>query len=684
MAPTSILLLTRVCIPFFLLVLHSAAAYVGGATISSTILVIARDESAAENGAAAGLRGYGIPFEIVTVPRTGISALPDLNMSATYGNYGGIVILSEVGYNYDNRYYSALTQTQWDSLMAYQTQFGVRMVRLDVFPTAEFGVVISSNGSNLNDEPVVFTNTTSFPTANLKLNAPLSIANIFHYPASIKNSSIAWEVARFTNSGTAAVINQIGSRKQMVWFMPFALDWAASSNVLQHSWIAWITRGLYLGFRRIYLSTQVDDMFLETNMYRPQGQKYRCMPDDLSMHVDWQTRINAEMNEGSNFFLEIGHNGNGNIANAVVTSVGLRICKSRTGIERVEHFTSNPDFVKPLGTGTDTWPSTPVQYSWNIECAEADKLENWFADVANRDAFAHVSHTFSHPVLTNATYSDAVKEITFNQAWLKQVGLDTAKRWSPNGLIPPAITGLHNGDAIRAWLENGITNVVGDNTHPLLRNQNSFWPLNTTEAVNGYAGVSITPRWATTIYYNCDLPACTLQEWIDTSGGKGTFKDLLIQAKNTAIRNLMGLHWDAYMFHQANMRVHDVPSTTVGNKQGQFSLLMTWVETIVTELLKYTTWPIKSLKHDDLAQAFLNRQARDLCMPSMTWTTSVNGDSIEAVDLYTTIGNTCSTPIPITVPTDIFSGAGATNEQLGSDPLTLWVNIAGAPRNYKF
>jgi hypothetical protein len=105
---------------------------------------------------------------------------------------------------------------------------------------------------------------------------------------------------------------------------------------------------------------------------------------------------------------------------------------------------------------------------------------------------------------------------------------------------------LHNADAIQAWMDNGIVNVVGDNTRPaLLNKQNRFWPLKTTVEGNGYAGLTVIPRWATLIYYNCDLPACTLQEWIDTSGGKGDFNALLTDAKNTAIRNLMGLHWDA-------------------------------------------------------------------------------------------------------------------------------------------
>jgi hypothetical protein len=59
----------------------------------------------------------------------------------------------------------------------------------------------------------------------------VSIANIYHTPATVANASMAWEVAKFGTTGTAAVINQIGDRQQMAWFMPFALDWAPSSNM---------------------------------------------------------------------------------------------------------------------------------------------------------------------------------------------------------------------------------------------------------------------------------------------------------------------------------------------------------------------------------------------------------------------------------------------------------------------
>ena len=106
-----------------------------------------------------------------------------------------------------------------------------------------------------------------------------------------------------------------------------------------------------------------------------------------------------------------------------------------------------------------------------MNCLTLDPLQQWWANTANRDTFAHVTHTFTHEEENNATYSDVTKEISFNVNWLKAVGIYNANRFSGSGLIPPAITGLHNGDAIRAWHDNNLWNGVGDNTRPVLMNQ---------------------------------------------------------------------------------------------------------------------------------------------------------------------------------------------------------------------
>jgi hypothetical protein len=299
-----------------------------------------------------------------------------------------------------------------------------------------------------------------------------------------------------------------------------------------------------VGARKLHLSTQVDDLHVASPLYEPAGSSFRVRPADLDAHVTWQADLNARLPPGSDYFLEVAHNGNGDLLAATPKDTG-GLCVPRTAVWTGDSDKTALEFKKPLGSGADKWDPVFANYTWSTACAELDDLAAWFTVPSNRDAFAHVSHTFTHLLLNNATYDDASKEISFNRAWMAQLGIDKAARYSTNGLVPPAITGLHNGDVIRAWMNNNIFYVVGDNTRPPLRNPNSdFWPKRTTVADNGYDGLVIVPRWATTIYFNCDLAECTLNEWIHTSGGSGDFANLLRDAKNVNTRHLLSLHQD--------------------------------------------------------------------------------------------------------------------------------------------
>jgi len=214
-------------------------------------------------------------------------------------------------------------------------------------------------------------------------------------------------------------------------------------------------------------------MHLETGMYFPNGTSFRIRTSDLEVHKAWQADINGRLPSGSNYFIEVGHNGNGDIEQVAELPANAGVCTPNYGVE----YDSPPDtpleFQKPLGTGTDLWPAEFKNYTWSLTCAKLDSIATWFSN--NVDTFASVSHTFTHEELNNATYHDATREIHFNIDWLKQIGLWDSPRFSPAGLIPPAITGLHNGDAIRAWMDNRIRIVVGDNTRPALRNQVSSY-----------------------------------------------------------------------------------------------------------------------------------------------------------------------------------------------------------------
>ncbi|KAJ5816685.1 hypothetical protein N7447_008918 [Penicillium robsamsonii] len=660
----------------------ASATPLNHAAVAADILVIARDAASA-SVASSGLNGYGIPFTTLIVPSAGV-ALPDLNGTAG-GNFGGIVVAAEVSYDYggDKGFQSALTTDQWTQLYAYQLEYGVRMVQYDVYPGPNYGASAIGGCCDTGVEQLVsFTDISDFPTSGLKTGAGVSTSGLWHYPATISNTTSTKKIAAFSpttgfpTESVAGVINDFDGRQQMAFFIGFDTTWSSTSTYLQHAWITWITRGLHAGYRRVNLNTQIDDMFLETEIYSPAGKNFRIRAQDMSSIATWTDEINAKMPAGSSYFVEVGHNGNGNIENSSDTSSsGWDACGA--AIEYDSPLDTPLEWVKPLGTGTDLWPAEPTTYDWTATCTAMDELLAWWTTESNLNKFGHISHTFTHEEQDNATYSDVFKEISFNQAWLKAVGIDKATKFTSNGIIPPAITGLHNGDALRAWWENGITNCVGDNTRPALMNKaNAMWPLFTTAAANGFDGIQINPRWASRIYYNCDTPACTVAEWIATSAGSGNFQDLLDIEKAETMRHLFGLYHDGYMFHQANLRNADVDPITINGVSAKYSIMQAWVETQVQEFVRLAEWPIVTLTHQEMSASFLARFNRDKCGYSLSYATS--NRKITAVTVSAT-GNTCTDPIPVTFPVTPTSTQGFATEQLGADPLTVWVKLAGSP-----
>jgi hypothetical protein len=108
----------------------NVSASVFNGAVDSKILIIVRDAYAGQV-ASSGLNGYGIPFEILTVPQAGI-ALPTLNTTSG-GNYGGFIVAGQVSYDMGGgNYQSALTAAQWQLIYDYQVLYGVRMVQYDV------------------------------------------------------------------------------------------------------------------------------------------------------------------------------------------------------------------------------------------------------------------------------------------------------------------------------------------------------------------------------------------------------------------------------------------------------------------------------------------------------------------------------------------------------------------------
>jgi len=61
-------------------------------------------------------------------------------------------------------------------------------------------------------------------------------------------------------------------------------------------------------------------------------------------------------------------------------------------------------------------------------------------------------------------------------------------------MVTPAISGLFNGEALKALWDVGIRYVDGDNTVDALIPPNLWYGIITTQDVHGFPGMFITPR----------------------------------------------------------------------------------------------------------------------------------------------------------------------------------------------
>jgi len=138
------------------------------------------------------------------------------------------------------------------------------------------------------------------------------------------------------------------------------------------------------------------------------------------------------------------------------------------------------------------------------------------------------------------------------------------------------------------------------------------------------------------------------------------------------------------MFHQANLRVYDVFDTTINGVTKQRSLLQMWVEVIVTEFNRLVNWPMLTLGHDEISQNFQDRYNRDQCKPNLRYfmDTTNNITQITAFEVSAS-GNSCPLSIPVTIPAGtVTSLQGSTTEQIGNDPLTIWVPLNGQAKKF--
>jgi len=665
----------------FLIFLLSLFACAFAGELGLKTLILSASGSTEASAVKLSLNSYGIPYDHIELKLKELEGNLTLYDDDNNPKYNMIVLTSGKLTLLDEnfKWVSVLSDEQWAYLDQYEIDNNIRRITLSDVPDSSLGISIYDEthwGTDVTQTMIKADNDIAdgmYSLAGIMPTAKLDTLGLYHTPMSNANAKIETKPVLYFKKDSTYKENTIAAlymklddgRERLSFYFGFG-DWSLNCIVINHIWINWGTRGIYSGFRRVYFTPHIDDVFLATELVDPKKNTdegteiFRTTTTDFDNIKKYQKDVVKKMNPGSFYRVELAINGNGILIEADYDQ-SLQVFG-----ERLVEL----EFKKEPGTGTYNWPTKNYKFNFPESLLSQDKLYPYFKQKANREEFFWSSHTFTHENLDNASRSDVDNEIRVNIELAKKLGFVNEDNtheewWSSGSIITPQISGLRNRDAIEIFKQYGINSGTGDLSRPTLCNtENPYLPYYTTMEGSNYDGFPVIPRSPSEVYFHCSTSA--ENTWMynriyRNHFGNDTDWDTIIERESVRVLTLMmKLRHEAHQFHQANLRNADIKEP---------SLLQQWTDAIVEKFNSYVNWPMISLKLDDLAKTFTDRKEVEDCKATYALITSdstVTGIKVSAEKKCT---------VPITVPFDVERNSKFRYEQVGNDPLTIWVPL---------
>ena len=234
----------------------------------------------------------GIPYDVALTLDTSVSPpitrpLPPLT-DGVKGFYQGIFLTNgNLGYCAP-ACQSTLSPDAWAALDNYALNFGVRTVAYYAFPEARYGLVFSGTAISATDaapETLTFTSAAASIFPYLNTVNPLKFTNAYVYLADPVQAAGESTTPLITMRGkTVAALHNTADGRE---YMGLTLDnnpYLLHSMALGYGILNWLTKGIFIGGRKVYMTPQIDDHFLPDDQYV--NGVAACTPDGLCERPD--------------------------------------------------------------------------------------------------------------------------------------------------------------------------------------------------------------------------------------------------------------------------------------------------------------------------------------------------------------------------------------------------------------
>lgn len=479
-----------------------------GDAINLRLLVIAADAQESNLAAITALLDrLDTPYDVLIAGAERLTA--ERLWQDNHAFYHGIILTTgNLGYQrpHSDSWQSAFDDEQWSILWRYEARFGIRQVTCFTVPGGY------PDAYGLSNEGVVDTGVT--PLAVQLTGAGKDVFWYLNAAAAIPIQQAWTYLSRPTDQTTTALL--VGPDEYAVAAVHRYADGRENLaltimnnpsllhfQLLGYGLVTWVTRGLFLGERHVYLSPQVDDIFFRTQLWAREphapARVYRLAGADIQGLVGWLDRLRAQERNCAKISVELAFNGEGAV-------------------------------LRPAG---DTLVPSLVRLNERF---------NW------------VNHSFRHPLFDEVGYTASAAEIHKNN---QVAALLKLRHYHTDSLVTPEISGLSNAEFMRAARDVGIKYLVSDTS----RQPGAPARHNAAEHSSVQPELLVIPRHPNNLFFNVATP----DEWCSEyqqlyhqmAPAAVTFEAIVEREAATLLRYLLTFDIAPLMFHQANLHVYD-------------------------------------------------------------------------------------------------------------------------------
>jgi len=588
----------------------------GPRTIHQKILLLtATGDEPSYQAARDALDRIGMPYQAVTAVSQDVTDAM-LTDGASTCNFSAVLFAtSGLGF-WDpaiapaGAWTSALSPDEWSRIDAFEVACGAREAVWYAWPSPDLGLAFQSGFSSDESVDGLIADTSFF--LRVPSGARIPYRHAAGYRASIVDPTVTRAIVRDASGGVLLAVNRtVDGREQLISTVD-SNPYLAHSLALEYDMLRWLTRGIFVGEKRSYLAPQIDDIFLDNDMWvvgsgNTGSVQFRITGSDLDAFVSWQQGFRGRLPAGSSFIATMAFNG--------------------------------------LGTLTSEYPDGSLLRA----ATRAGSKLTW------------LNHTWDHENMDAMTRAEARDEVARNCKKAKDLKLHG---FSCFELVTPDMSGLTNLPAVQGMLDAGTRFVVSDTSiTELLRpaNPGTNPSFNVGRVSPTDARLYQIPRHPTSVFYDVREPATELDEYNhiyhDYYGRDLTYEEFVDKASEFGFYYLMQGDIDPLMFHQANL----------ANYGGGHSLYGDFVEAVAKKFLALSKVPVLTLNQRGIGDEMKSRAQLNGCNASARIVESSTGGR----SLVVSGSSACSIPVTgISAPTfgsvSVYGGEATTSFSMGT------------------